>query len=405
LYFTFAWRYFKAKKSTNAINIIAWVSVTAIMVGTAALIIILSAFNGFETLVKSLYSSFYSDLKIRPKAGKTLQLTKSQIEKLQTLPGVRLVSLVAEEKGLLQNGSLQSVVVIKGVDSFYKIVSGVSSKMVRGKFELGNKEDPRAVMGIGIENAIGILADRSLFPITLYMPKQGVKSFSNPLEALSQGAITPSGSFAIQQEFDNKYLFTNLGFVKQYLNYGEDEYSAIELALVNPEATSKVQQQILSLGIPNIVAENRFEQNQSLYSTILLEKWAIYFIFSLILLVASFNMIGALSMLVLEKQKDIQVLMAMGASNGVIRKIFMLEGLLLASIGTFAGVLIALTLYYLQVNYHLVPLEGESFLIGYYPVELHLADFLLVIVTVFLIGLLASWYPAIRASKEPIQLG
>jgi lipoprotein-releasing system permease protein len=381
------------------------VSVTAIMVGTAALIIILSAFNGFETLVKSLYTSFYSDLKIRPKLGKTLQLNKDQIKKLQGLSGVRLVSLVAEEKGLLQNGSLQSVVVVKGVDSFYTSVSGVSSKMARGNFDLGSKDEPKAVMGIGIENAIGILADRSLFPITLYMPKQGVKSFSNPLEALSQGSITPSGSFAIQQEFDNKYLFTNIGFVKQYLNYGEDEYSGAEFILVDPASTEKVQKQIQNLGIPNSIVENRFEQNQSLYSTILLEKWAIYFIFSLILLVASFNMIGALSMLVLEKQKDIQVLMAMGASSGVIRKIFMLEGLLLAAIGTVAGVLIALTLYYLQINYHLVPLEGESFLISYYPVELHLADFLLVIVTVFMIGLLASWYPAIRASKEPIQLG
>lgn len=405
MYFRFAWRYFKAKKSTNAINIIAWVSVTAIMVGTAALIIILSAFNGFETLVKSLYSSFYSDLKIRPKVGKTLQLTKNQINVLRRLPGVNVISLVVEEKGLLQNGSLQTVVVVKGVDSFYKSVSGVGSKMARGNFELGNKEDPRAVMGIGIENAIGILADRSLFPITLYLPKQGVKSFSNPIEALSQSSITPSGSFAIQQEFDNKYLFTNLSFVKQYLNYAEDEYSAVEFALLNPDATEKVQNEIQGLGISNLVVENRFEQNQSLYSTILLEKWAIYFIFSLILLVASFNMIGALSMLVLEKQKDIQVLMAMGANNVVIRKIFMLEGLLLASIGTFAGVLIALLLYYLQVNYHLVPLEGESFLIGYYPIELHLVDFLLVIVTVFMIGLLASWFPAIRASKEPIQLG
>lgn len=405
MYFTFAWRYFKAKKSTNAINIIAWVSVTAIMVGTAALIIILSAFNGFESLVKSLYSSFYADVKLRPSKGKTLRLTAAQISSIQKIPGVHFFSLVAEEKALLQNGSFQSVVVVKGVDSMYKKVSGVPSKLVRGNFDLGDEENPRAVMGIGIENAVGILSDRALYPLTLYMPKQGVKSFSNPLDALSQGEITPSGSFAIQQEFDNKYLITNIDFVKKYLNYATDEYSAVEIAVDYPENTKKIQQQMLLLGIPNMVAENRFEQNQSLYSTILLEKWAIYFIFSLILLVASFNMIGALSMLVMEKKKDIQVLMAMGASDHMIRNIFMLEGLLLAAIGTAGGITIALILYYLQVNYHLVPLEGESFLMGYYPVELHVADFVLVTVTVFLIGLLASWYPAYRASKEPIQLG
>lgn len=405
MYFTFAWRYFKAKKSTNAINIIAWVSVTAIVVGTAALIIILSAFNGFESLVKELYSSFYADVKIRSTMGKTIHLTAAQISSIQKIPGIKYSSLVAEEKALLQNGSLQSVVVIKGVDSMYKKVSGVPSKLVRGNFDLGDEENPRAVMGIGIENAIGILSDRTLYPLTIYMPKQGVKSFANPLDALSQGEIIPSGSFAIQQEFDNKYLLTNIDFVKKYLNYAADEYSAMEMAVTNPENTEVIQQQLLSLGIPNIVTENRFEQNRSLYSTILLEKWAIYFIFSLILLVASFNMIGALSMLVLEKKKDIQVLMAMGASDDMIRNIFMLEGLLLAAIGTAGGVTIALILYYLQVTYHLVPLEGESFLIGYYPVELHIADFVLVTVTVFLIGLLASWYPAYRASKEPIQLG
>jgi lipoprotein-releasing system permease protein len=155
---------------------------------------------------------------------------------------------------------------------------------------------------------------------------------------------------------------------------------------------------------PSFSVQDRYEQNRTLYSTINLEKWAIYGIFTLILLVAAFNMVGALTMLVLEKKKDIQVLQAMGADRQLIRKIFLAEGLVLAGIGAFFGILLAVALYYLQVNYKLVPLQGDSFLIDYYPVKLLWQDFLLVTVTVFAIGLLASWFPAYRASKEPFEL-
>ena len=404
MYFNFAWRYFKAKKSTNAINIISWVSVTAIMIGTASLIIILSAFNGFESLVKSLYSSFYTDLRIMPAKGKILTITPEQAQKIGKFPGVKAVSFIAEEKALLQNGDYQAIVFIKGVDSNYAAVAGVPEKIIRGTFSVGTADEPRLVLGAGIENAIGVLSDRSLLPISVYLPRKGVANLGNPLESLSQGEIIPAGSFAIQSEFDNKYVITNLDFMRRYLNYGEDEYSSIEIALTDLREEKKVKEGLQQLlGGANLV-QNKYEQNKSLYSTIQLEKWAIYAIFSLILLVAAFNMIGALSMLVLEKKKDIQVLQAMGAEQGLIRKIFMSEGLLLAMIGAGGGILVALFLYYLQVNYKLVPIQGESFLIDHYPVKLVIWDFLLVIATVFLIGLLASWFPAMRAAKQPFEL-
>ncbi len=362
---TFAWRYFRAKKSTNAINIIAWVSVLAIVIGTAALIIILSAFNGFESLVKSLYSSFYPDLRISPAKGKTLVLSHEEISRLRKYGGVKSITMIAEEKALLQNGDFQAVVFVKGVDEHYPEVSGVPQKMIRGTFDLGTAESPRMVMGVGIENAIGILSDRALLPLTLYLPKKGVKDLSDPLEALSEGLVIPSGSFAIQQDFDNKYMITNIGFAKQYLNYQQDEYSAVEISVKEvklvPEIKNTIQQ---ALG-PAFLVQDRYEQNRTLYSTINLEKWAIYGIFTLILLVAAFNMVGALTMLVLEKKKDIQVLQAMGANRQMIRNIFMAEGLVLAGIGAFSGMILAVTLYYLQVTYKLVPLQGESFLIDY----------------------------------------
>jgi lipoprotein-releasing system permease protein len=380
------------------------VSVTAIIIGTASLIIILSAFNGFESLVKSLYSSFYTDLRVKPAKGKILTLTKDQLQKLAQFPGVKAVSLIAEEKALLQNGEFQAIVFIKGVDSNYAAVAGVPEKMIRGTFTVGTAENPRAILGAGIENAIGVLSDRSLIPISVYLPRKGAVSLNNPLESLSQGEILPAGSFSIQSEFDNKYVITNIDFLRQYLNYGEDEYSSVEIALTDLQEERKVQEGLQQLLGAGVLVQNKYEQNKSLYSTIQLEKWAIYAIFSLILLVAAFNMIGALSMLVLEKKKDIQVLQAMGAGRGLIRKIFLSEGLLLALIGASGGIMVALILYYLQVNYKLVPLQGESFLIDHYPVKLVFRDFLLVVGTVITIGLLASWFPAMRAAKQPFEL-
>jgi len=233
---------------------------------------------------------------------------------------------------------------------------------------------------------------------------KGVKDISDPLDALSEGLVIPSGSFAIQQDFDNKYLITNIDFTKLYLNFQKDEYSAVEIAVKEARMVDEVKAEIKTLLGPSFTVQDRYEQNRTLYSTIKLEKWAIYGIFTLILLVAAFNMVGALTMLVLEKKKDIQVLQAMGADRQLIRKIFLAEGLVLAGIGAFFGIILAVALYFLQVNYKLVPLQGDSFLIDYYPVKLVWQDFLLVTVTVFAIGLLASWFPAYRASREPFEL-
>jgi lipoprotein-releasing system permease protein len=404
MHLRFAWRYFKAKKTTNAINVIAWVSVLAIVIGTASQIVILSAFNGFESLVKSLYSSFYTDIRIIPAKGKVMELDSLMLSRLASFPGVRAASLIAEEKALLQNGDFQAIIFIKGVDSNYHSVAGVPTKMLRGVFQTGTADYPKAVLGSGVENAIGVLSDRSLLPLAIYLPRRGMTDLSNPLESLSLGQILPVGSFMIQPDFDNKYVITNLDFLKQHLFYGTDEFSAVEIGLQDARDEAEVQSGLQQLLGPAFKVQNKYEQNRNLYATIQLEKWAIYAIFSLILLVAAFNMIGALSMLVLEKKKDIQVLQAMGAGEGLIRKIFISEGLLLATIGLVGGILVALLLYYLQINYKLVPLQGQSFLIDYYPVKLVFRDFVLVSSTVLLIGFLASWFPAVRAAKQPFEL-
>ena len=404
MYLTFAWRYFKAKKSTNAINIIAWVSVTAIAFATAALLVLWSAFNGFEDLVKSLYSTFYTDLRITAASGKTIILTPSQIAELKKINNISNFSLVAEEKALLQNQNYQAIVELKGVDSNYTKVTTVEKSLVRGQFLLGDAEHPGAVMGVGIENAVAILSDRAIGSLTVYLPKKGVDDISNPMSSFNEGKIIPNGAFAIQQDFDNKYVLTNLDFVRQYMNFKPNEYSAVEIAIANADNEKITKSQIQQLLGTNYIVQTRYEQNSSLYNVMRLEKYAIFGIFILVLVVAAFNMIGALSMLVLEKQKDIQILQSMGADRGWIQKVFLTEGVVLATVGSGIGIILALLMCFLQLQFKLIPLEGTSFIIDYYPVKLVFSDFIIVAITVFIIAITASWLPSKRAASQAFEL-
>jgi lipoprotein-releasing system permease protein len=405
MYLQFAWRYFKAKKSTNAINIIAWVSMVAIVFITASFIILLSVFNGFEGLVKSLYSTFYTDLKISATEGKIITLTPEQLSKVKGLEGIKDYTRVVEEKTLLQNGDVQTIVYLKGVDDHYTNVTGVSSKIIRGKFDLGSADKPGIVLGSGIENAVGVQSDRSIFPLTAYLFKRGLNiNVVDPYQAFSAENIAPTGTFFIQQDIDNKYALTNVDFMKRMLSMKENEYGSLEIALHNPNNAQQVKNQLQKIFNHDYIIETRYEQNRSLYSVMTLEKWAIYGILTLMLVVASFTMIGALTMLVLEKQKDIQVLKAMGATNGLIQKIFLSEGILLAALGTLFGIILAIIICWAQVQFKLIAIEGGTFLIDYYPVKMIPSDFLLVIITVTLVALIASWFPSRKAALQPIEL-
>jgi lipoprotein-releasing system permease protein len=405
LNFLFAWRYFKAKKSTNAINVIAWVSIVAIMGITFAFIVVLSVFNGFEGLVKSLYSSFYPDLRISAKSGKTIVLTPEQLQKLSAVKGVRTYCLVAEEKTLLINGDVQVPVTIKGVDTSYESVTGVAEKLIRGNFQTGSTDEPSLVLGNGVENAVGIESDKYLYPLTVYAFKRGMNiNVADPSQSLAAANINTSGTFLIQQDIDNKYAITNLGFMKLMMGLGPNEYSNLELALDPRYDADDVKREIQQLLGLTYKVETKYEQNQSLYSVMNLEKWAIYGILTLMLIVAAFTMIGSLTMLVLEKQKDIQVLKSMGANNSLIQKIFLSEGLLLAGIGSITGVLLAIVFCWAQVKYKIIAIQGGTFLIDYYPVQLVATDFVLVMLTVSLVAFLASWFPSRRAALQPIEL-
>ncbi len=404
MYFRFAWRYFKAKKSANAINIIAWVTTIVIAFATCCQLLVLSVFNGFEGLVKSLYSSFYNDIKIIPASGKTFTLTPDQLKAINSLPFNAGTSLIAEEKALLQNGESQTVVSLKGVDENYKNISGVVAKIAGGDFDIGNIDTPKIVVGYGIQNAAFINLGEA-FPasvVTLILPKKAATNSAS--DAMSEGNAKAAGVFAIQQEIDNQYAITNIDFVKQQMGFAADEFSAAEIKLKDKENVEKAALRLKELLGTGYKIQTRYEQNANLYSTMQMEKWAIYAVLTLILIIAAFNMVSALTMLVLEKRKDISILRSMGTTKNGIRKIFLAEGLLLGIIGAACGISLALIICLLQIKFHIIKISGGSFLIDYFPVKLIGTDFLMVATTAVSIAFLASWFPAGKAAKQKIAL-
>jgi lipoprotein-releasing system permease protein len=403
LNFLFTWRYFKAKKSTNAINIISWVSVSAIILGTASLIIVLSVFNGLEQLVQSLYSSFYTDIKISAAKGKFISVSEKNLEQVRQINGVSAYSLTVEDKALLQSNNLQPVV-LKGVDSNYAHVNGVSRNISKGSFTLGTVDHPAAVLGSGVENALNLESDRSIMPLMVYVFRNGPDiNPADPQSSVRSAEIAPAGTFRIQQDFDNQYVITNLPFLQRMLGLDSNQYSAVEIECSKTVKPEEVKKRLEDLFGNSLKVQTRYEQNQTLFQVMRVEKWVIYAILTLILIVAAFNIVGALTMLVLEKKMDIQVLKAMGADNRFIQRIFLNEGLLLALLGGGGGILLALFMCWLQVRFKLVPLQG-NFLIDYYPVKIIPADLLLVGGTILIVALLASWLPSRKAAMQPFEL-
>lgn len=405
MHLIFAWRYLKAKKSANAINVIAWVTVGIIAFATCCQVLVLSVFNGFENLVKSLYSSFYTDLKIVPSKGKTFTFNPEQIAILKQQSFIQAVSFIAEEKALLQNSDAQTIIYMKGVDDHYSKVSGIPDKITSGKYYTGTADAPCLILGSGIQNAIAVNVDPGLPSpsLTVIVPKKDTSS-NDPMQSISEGNVQATGIFTIQQEFDDKYAITNIEFVKQQMGLAANEYTAIEIKLTPGTNPFEEKKKIVQFLGEQYKIFTKYEQNTSLYNTMKLEKWAIYAVLTLILIIAAFNMVSALTMLVLEKRKDISVLQSMGATKTSIQKIFLSEGLLLGSIGAITGILLAVIICLLQMNFKLIKLEGGSFLLDYFPVHLVATDFLLVGVTVLLIAFLAAWSPSVKASKQSRDL-
>ena len=396
MHFLFAWRYFRGKYSFQAIQLIAWVSVFAIAIGTAALITILSVSNGFSEIVNGLYSDFYADLRVVPSTTKFVKLTQAQLSLIRQIPGVHYATGIVENKAILVRDENQTVVFVKGVDSNYIHINKVNQYLKRGAFSLGNLDSPKLVIGIGVEENLLLYNAELGTQLELIAVGRSGKSLKS-MDQLNHLVAVQSGAFSVQQEFDAQYVFTSNQFAQYLFDLDSNQYSGVELSIDLNKEKSIVTAIQDKLG-PGFLVQNKYQQNADLYKIMQIEKWIIFAILALIMVVASFNLVGALTMLVLEKQKDIHVLHAMGATAGTIQKIFLSLSIVMSMTGAFIGGLIASCLIFLQTQFHFIQLQGVSFIIDYYPVKAIWTDYLAVISLVVLIAFVAGWVPAKKAA-------
>jgi len=393
-------RYLFAKKSTNAINIITSISVLGITIGTAALILVLSVFNGFEDLILSLFSNFNPDVKVTPAQGKTFDIDSIALEDIRQLEGVATASLTLEEVAFFEYKKNQDFGIIKGVDSLFADVSGIDSTLRGGQYQLSDRSKKLAVMGVGMRNKLGADVEDMFSPIGVYMPKQErVGPLQQPFR---KQFVYPAGTFVIQQDFDNQYIITSLDFVQELTNL-PNHASALEIRLQPNVNTRQTLQAIRATLGEGFVVKDRYEQDAAFLKLMNIEKWMSFAILSLTLLLVAFNMVGSLWMIVLEKKKDIAILKSMGAQDHTIRNIFLNEGLLLCLLGMGIGFVLALGFFSIQKAYGIIPIPA-GFVVDAYPMSIRWIDFVAVAVVVVGIGWLAALAPAMRAMRVPAMV-
>ena len=395
--FKIARRYLFAKKSTNAINIISGISVLGLALGAAVLVLVLSVFNGFEKLISGMMGNFNPDIKITAVKGKTFVPDTLKINQLRSLGGVAYLSETLEETAFFEYAKSQEIGILKGVDENFVKINGIDSTVKEGKYLLYDGEQDYVVLGGGIRNLLGVYENNMLTPLSIYMPKRGEVGALEP--PFKKRFAYPAGTFIIQTDFDNQYILSNLAFVRDLLG-ADDEVSALEIKLNPKVSSSQTLSDIQHIMGPDFIIKDRYHQDEAFLKLMNMEKWLSYAILCLTLLLVAFNMVGSLWMMVLEKRKDISILKSMGATDTLIRNVFLNEGLLLCGFGLISGFILAIIAYLLHVytDGGLVPLP-PGFATDRYPVALKWTDFVIVAITVSFIGLLASIPAAMRAMK------
>lgn len=398
MHFLIAWRYFRGKYAFQAIQIIAWVSVFAIAIGTAALITILSVSNGFTSVVKGLYTDFYADVRVTPKQGKFFTITDAQYAKLKSVEGVNAISKVVENRALIVKGGYQTVAIVKGVENSYGNINKIRNYLKRGECAIGDIQTPLFIMGIGIEQKLGLMQQMIGDTFQVYAVNRSGKAITQ-LGQLNTLNVQESGAFSVQQEFDDQYVFTNVDFAQYLFDLQPYEVSALEFSLKGKDDQKTIEEIQKIIG-PHFFVRDKYQQNIDLYRIMKVEKWIIFCILALIMIVASFNLVGALTMLVLEKEKDIHVLNAMGATSWDIQKIFLMLSGVMAMMGALIGGGLASLFCWVQYKFHLIKLGGGSFVIDYYPIEPMFIDYVAIISLVIFIALLAGWIPSRKAAQK-----
>jgi lipoprotein-releasing system permease protein len=381
-----------SKKKQNIINIISAISVTGIIVGTMALVIVLSVFNGFNNLIESFFSNFDPDIKISAAKGKMFSPADHNFEEIRNLPGVIHYAEVLEEVALLKYNNQQYVATVKGVPANFAEYTNIDTLMIDGAFMLRDEGINYAVVGQGVAYNLG-LGLSFVDPIRIFVPKKGSQAAVSLARSLNFDYIFPSGVFSVLEEIDSKYIIVPYKFAADLFE-SENQVSAVELGIDPKVNARKLQNDIQTILGESFQVKNKYQQHDLIYKTMRSEKWAAYLILVFILVVASFNMLGSLSMLIIDKKEDLFILRGMGADSKLIRRIFLYEGWLITFFGALIGSLLGIFIVWLQIRFEIVSLPGTgSFIISAYPVQLILSDILYIIAIVLGIGFAASWYP------------
>jgi len=402
--FYIAKRYLFTKKKHNAINIISAISVCGVSLATLALVCTLSVFNGFQEMVAHFLTAFDPELKIATVSGKVFSSSDSLIQKVSKLEEVEVATFALEEHAMIQYQGRQAMATLKGVeDNFQKLTSIDSILYGNGSFILHDESAHYAVMGIELVATLGT-GIKFVDPLEVYLPKrEGKINPGNPSSAFTKAHLfSPGVVFSVnQQEYDSQYIITSLHFMRRLLNY-QSEATSLELKLKEGVETKKVQKKIKSILGNTYIVSNRYEQQVDIFKIMEVEKLISYLFLSFILLIASFNIISSLSMLIIDKKEDIQTLRNLGASNRVITAIFMIEGRIISLAGALIGIVIGLILCYAQANWGFIKLGDSSgaFIVDSYPVKVLYSDILLILFTVLVVGFLSVWYPIHYFSRK-----
>jgi len=384
-------RYFFSGKTKKAINIISFISMMGVVIGTAALVLLLSVFNCFEDLLLSMYNSFDSHIKITSAEGKSFQ-AKELISILEKEEEILYFTEVLEEKVLLKNGQHEFIAIIKGVGDNFCKMTNLESIIIDGENFENYESNSVAVLGQGVAYHLSMGAGNMFSRLKIYVPNRENNTLLNATNAFVSASVLPVGIFCNGAEYDNRYIITPVSFLKELLN--KNEVSSMELQLKDKTRMLKVQQKLQSILEKKYLVKNRLQQQAILHKILNSEKLGVFIILTFMLIIAAFNIIGSISMLMIEKKKDIQTFWNLGSTKKSIQKIFFTEGMLIVIAGSVFGVLLGLLLAIIQMKYGIIGMGEGNFIIQSYPVAIHFMDIIWVEIIVLFIGLIASWYPA-----------
>lgn len=393
--FFIAKRYFFTNKKRNFVNLISWVSLFGVAIGTATLILVLSVFNGFENLILKMYNSFDPHLKITVLDGKVFDPKSITLHH----PEILEKAYVLEEKVLLKHQQKEFLATVKGVSNSYKDLTQFDSLLVQGQYMDAYQNTNVAVVGRGVAYHLSMALGNIFNQLEVYIPNRSENTLLNPKTAFKQASVLPVGIFGIQSEIDEKYIITPLKFI-QDLTFRGNKVSAIEIWLKDDSQTIKVQEKLKSQLEAGFIVRNRLEQQEFLYKILNTEKLAVSLILAFIMVIATFNIVGSLTMLILDKRESIKVLKSFGTTKDKIKVIFFTNSMFVVSLGTILGIFIGLLIAFLQQKFGLVSMGDGSFVIKTYPILVKLSDIFIISATVLVIGAFASWLPASLLSRK-----